>query len=76
VLENEVIKREVMEGEKAEEARKKILRSSGKSLRVVTSKEGQEEGQSEPENKSVSDPSVVMPITENVETQNPPDAGS
>lgn len=79
VLENEVIKREVMEGEKAEEARKKILRSSGKSLRVVTSKEGQVEGQSEPENKSVSDPSVVIPITENVETQNPqnpPDVGS
>lgn len=33
VLENEVIKREVMEGEKAEEARRKLARAAGKALR-------------------------------------------
>ena len=32
---NEIIKREVMEGEKADEARKKIARALNKSLRVV-----------------------------------------
>lgn len=35
VLVNEIIKREVMEGEKADEARKKIARALNKSLRVV-----------------------------------------
>lgn len=35
VLTSEVLKREVLEGEKAEEARKKIARSSGKSLRAT-----------------------------------------
>lgn len=35
VLVNEIIKREVMEGEKADEARKKIARSLNKPLRVV-----------------------------------------
>lgn len=39
VLVNEVLKREVMEGEKADEARKKINRSAGKSLRAVAAKE-------------------------------------
>ncbi len=39
VLVNEVVKREVMEGDKAEEARKKISRSAGKSLRTTASKE-------------------------------------
>lgn len=39
VLANEVIKREVMEGEKADEARKKITRAASKALRVTTSKE-------------------------------------
>jgi hypothetical protein len=39
VLENEVVKREVMEGEKADEARKKISRSAGKSLRAAPAKE-------------------------------------
>jgi hypothetical protein len=34
VLENEVLKREVMEGDKAEQARKKIARSASKSLRA------------------------------------------
>lgn len=38
VLAAEVIKREVMEGEKADEARKKIARTASKSLRTVTKK--------------------------------------
>lgn len=38
VLVNEVLKREVMEGDKADEARKKILRSANKALRVKPSK--------------------------------------
>lgn len=38
VFTNEVIKREVMEGEKAEEARKKISRSANKALRSKTEK--------------------------------------
>jgi hypothetical protein len=36
VLSSEVLKREVLEGEKAEEARKKIARAAGKPLRKVT----------------------------------------
>lgn len=39
VLINEVLKREVMEGEKADEARKKIARTANKSLRASTLKE-------------------------------------
>lgn len=39
VLMNEVVKREVMEGDKADEARKKISRSASKSLRTTASKE-------------------------------------
>ena len=39
VLVNEVVKREVMEGDKADEARKKISRSANKSLRVTAAKE-------------------------------------
>ena len=35
---NEVIKREVLEGEKAEEARRKIAKAAGKSLRTVLAK--------------------------------------
>jgi hypothetical protein len=38
VLTSEVIKLEVLEGEKAEEARRKIARSAGKSLRVLSSR--------------------------------------
>jgi hypothetical protein len=38
VLVNEVIKREVMEGDKADEARKKIARAASKALRVATAK--------------------------------------
>jgi hypothetical protein len=39
VLTEEVLKREVMEGEKADEARKKIAKSAGKALRASNSKE-------------------------------------
>lgn len=39
VLLNEVLKREVVEGEKADEARKVVNRASGKALRTVSSKE-------------------------------------
>jgi hypothetical protein len=38
VLANEVVKREVMEGDKAEEARRKISRASNKSLRTMSTK--------------------------------------
>ena len=38
-LTNEVLKREVVEGEKAEEARKVITKAANKPLRVVASKE-------------------------------------
>jgi len=38
VLASEVIKREVMEGEKADEARKKIVKAASKALRVVAVK--------------------------------------
>ena len=43
VLSNEVIKREVMEGEKAEEAAKKITRAANKALRVRAAKEPPEQ---------------------------------
>lgn len=39
VLTNEVIKREVMEGEKADEAKKKIAKAAAKALRANTAKE-------------------------------------
>jgi len=40
VLSNEVLKREVIDGEKAEEARKKIARAASKSLRKASTPEG------------------------------------
>ncbi|MBU1214372.1 MAG: type I restriction enzyme HsdR N-terminal domain-containing protein [Gammaproteobacteria bacterium] len=40
VLLNEVIKREVIEGEKADEARKKIAKAASKSLRTTATKNG------------------------------------
>jgi predicted type IV restriction endonuclease len=42
VLSNEVLKREVIDGEKAEEARKKIARSASKSLRKKSKSQGSE----------------------------------
>ena len=43
VLTNEVIKREVMEGDKAEEARKKVTKSANKQLRAAAEKKGKDE---------------------------------
>ncbi len=43
VLLNEVIKRDVIEGEKAEEARKKIAKAAAKALRAVTTKNSPQE---------------------------------
>lgn len=40
VLASEVIKREVLEGDKADEAKRKLARSAGKSLRAIKEKEG------------------------------------
>ena len=48
VLTSEVIKREVMEGDKADEARKKISRSANKALRTTTPKEVKPEPASAP----------------------------
>ena len=39
-LTSEVLKREVVEGEKAEEARKVVAKAANKALRVVASKDG------------------------------------
>lgn len=44
VLVNEVLKREVMEGDKADEARKKISRAANKSLRATAPKETKADG--------------------------------
>ena len=43
VLVSEVIKREVIEGDKADEARKKIARAASKALRATTSRTSQKE---------------------------------
>lgn len=47
VLTNEVIKREVLEGDKAEEARKKISRSASKALRQIAVRPGKSQPGSE-----------------------------
>jgi hypothetical protein len=44
VLSSEVIKRDVLEGEKADEARKKITRAAAKALRVATLRTEKKEG--------------------------------
>ena len=44
VLTTEVIKREVIEGEKAEEARKKIVKAASKAMRATAAKGGKEPG--------------------------------
>lgn len=49
VLTNEVIKREVQEGDKADEARKKILRAQNKALRASSPKDVKPESSSSPE---------------------------
>jgi len=61
VLVNEVIKREVMEGDKAEEARKKIAKTAAKSLKG-TAKDDDKVAQ--PVETKSTEPSVVMPALE------------
>lgn len=65
VLVDEVLKREVMEGEKAEEARKKISRSAGKSLRATAAKESTTEP---------AQPEAPTPSTGPTPPDAPPDA--
>lgn len=65
VLMDEVLKREVMEGEKAEEARKKISRSAGKSLRATAVKESTTEH---------AQPEAPAPSTNSVPPEAPLDA--
>ena len=48
-LKAEVIKREVMEGEKADEARKKVARAANKSLRASSQKPAKADGAVQPE---------------------------
>lgn len=60
VLVNEVLKREVMEGDKADEARKKISRSASKSLRASTSKETNAESERPEESAPAADPAPTV----------------
>jgi hypothetical protein len=61
VLVNEVIKREVMEGDKAEEARRKISKAANKSLKASSKDDGKPEG--ETECKAVEKPTAQAPAT-------------
>jgi hypothetical protein len=65
VLTSEVIKREVMEGEKADEARKKIARAAAKVLRARTQKEMEptESTDAAPIATSVPLPVIASPIS-------------
>lgn len=63
VLVDEVLKREVNEGDKAEEARKKIAKASGVLLRTIKKKDDSSEGQesaptNEPASESNSEPTA------------------
>ena len=64
VIVNEVVKREVMEGDKADEARKKISRSASKSLRAAAFKEPNAES-AQPESPAIAADSTL--------TDEPPD---
>lgn len=64
VLVNEVVKREVMEGDKADEARKKISRAASKSLRATASKET---------NTESAQPETPAPAADSTPTDEPPD---
>lgn len=64
VLVNEVVKREVMEGDKADEARKKISRSASKSLRAAAPKvSNAESAQAE----------TQAPVADSAPSDRPPD---
>ncbi|WP_292992711.1 type I restriction enzyme HsdR N-terminal domain-containing protein [Nitrosomonas sp.] len=56
VLLNEVIKREVIEGDKAEEARKKIAKATAKAIRASNSKTVQKESESD----ATADPDIPV----------------
>lgn len=60
VLASEVVKREVMEGEKAEEARKKIARVANKALRTKAAKQ---KGTDLSTNEAVESPVIAPPPT-------------
>lgn len=65
VIVSEVLKREVMEGEKADEARKKVSRAANTSLRTVTSKDA----------KTDSSTSALPPIPPlSTQSNEPPEA--
>ncbi len=61
VMESEVIKREVLEGDKANEARKKVTRSTTKRPRVVKEDKGDDLGESPVQPADVMEPD--MPTT-------------
>jgi predicted type IV restriction endonuclease len=56
VLENEVLKREVLEGEKADDARRKVSRASGRSLRNLDTV-----NESQPSNAATNSPTSLEP---------------
>jgi hypothetical protein len=58
VLSAEVLKREVMEGEKADEARKKIARAANKALRAKANKQTSDEEESK---NPVTSPVIASP---------------
>lgn len=60
-LVNEVMKREVVEGEKAEEARRKVSRAAGKSLRESGSKEEPPQAAPDPEQGAAPDAAGETP---------------
>lgn len=60
VLASEVVKREVMEGEKADEARKKIARAANKALRARVAKQ---KGEDDSSNAAVGAPVIAPPPT-------------
>lgn len=64
VLVNEVLKREVMEGEKAEEAKKKVLKAASKALRSASQRETKTAVDAIPTSVSIDSDSTSKPINE------------
>ena len=69
VLSSEVLKRDVMEGEKAEEATKKIARAANKALRAKAAKETGEKPTADNDGAA---PQIVVQSSEMVTPQTPP----
>jgi hypothetical protein len=63
VLEQEVLKREVVECEKADEARKRIARAANKAMRSKTEKSSADENISVPKPESEVCPPSAVPIS-------------